>query len=140
MLSNLLLKRDGLFFCFSLYSSDMSYVNVRSIYIVLSCIHRTDFPESCQMNTRCTRMLHQKCTRGLYPASNIKRFEVPEEKISWTVEYPEYKPVAYTAAVLQGKPWADPDINEPTFKPRWNAIDGNYPLDLFPCLNSEQLS
>ncbi|GAB1864278.1 Adp-ribose mitochondrial [Camponotus japonicus] len=76
------------------------------------------------MNTRCTRMLHQKCTQGLYPASNIKRFAVTEEKIPWTVEYPEYKPVAYTAAVLQGKPWADPDINEPTFKPRWNAIDG----------------
>lgn len=81
------------------------------------------------MNTRYTRMLHQKCTQGLYPASNIKRFPVPEEKIPWTVEYPEYKPVTYTAAVLQGKPWADPDINEPTFKPRWNAIDGNYSLD-----------
>lgn len=129
-LRNLLLERGGLFFCFFLYSSGTSYVNTRSIYIVLSYIHRIDFPgRSCQMNTRCTRMLHQKCTQGLYPASNIKRFAVTEEKIPWTVEYLEYKPVAYTAAVLQGKPWADPDINEPTFKPRWNAIDGNYPLD-----------
>ncbi|XP_012226821.2 ADP-ribose pyrophosphatase, mitochondrial [Linepithema humile] len=76
------------------------------------------------MNTRCMRMLHQKCRQGLYPFSNINRFAVPDEKVPWTVEYPEYKPVAYTAAALQGKPWADPEINEPIFKPKWNAVDG----------------
>lgn len=124
-------------FCFSLPLS-LSVLRATSlilglcIYYVLSRVHCIDFPgRNCQMNTRCTRMLHQKCTQGLYPSSNIKRFTVPEEKIPWTVEYPEYKPVAYTAAALQGKPWADPDINEPTFKPRWNAIDGNYPLHFF---------
>ncbi|EZA58090.1 ADP-ribose pyrophosphatase, mitochondrial [Ooceraea biroi] len=69
-------------------------------------------------------MLHQKCRQGIYPSSNAKRFEVPDEKVSWTVEYPEYKPVACTAAVLQGKPWADPEINESTFEPKWNEIDG----------------
>lgn len=82
------------------------------------------------MRARCARMLHRKCRQGLYPSSGVKRFEVPEEKVSWTVEYPEYKPVAYTAAVLRGKPWADPEINEPDFKPRWNALDGNSFLSL----------
>jgi len=82
------------------------------------------------MNTRCMKMLHQKCRQGLYPFSNINRFPVPEEKVPWTVEYSEYKPVVYTAAVVQDKPWADPEINEPIFKPKWNAMDGNY---LFFC-------
>lgn len=79
------------------------------------------------MNIRYVRMLHQKCRQDLYPFSNVKRFAVPEERIPWTVDYPEYKPVAYTATVVKGKPWADPEINEPTFKPKWNAVDGNYP-------------
>lgn len=79
-------------------------------------------------------MLHEKCRQGLYPHSGIKRFEVSEEKIPWTVKYPEYKPVPYTADVLRGKPWADPEIEESTFKPKWNAIDGNYFLFFFHCL------
>lgn len=75
-------------------------------------------------------MFHQKCRQGLYPSSNVKRFTIPEEKVPWTVNCPEYKPVAYTAAVVKGKPWADPEINELTFKPKWNAIDGNYPFSI----------
>ncbi|KAL6266250.1 hypothetical protein P5V15_003111 [Pogonomyrmex californicus] len=76
------------------------------------------------MNTRYVRMFHQKCRQGLYPSSNVKRFTVPEEKIPWTVDYPDYKPVAYTATVVKGKPWADPEIDEPTFEPKWNTVDG----------------
>jgi len=68
-------------------------------------------------------MVHQKCRQGLYPSSNVLRFAVPEEKVPWTIDYPDYKPVAYTATVLKDKPWADPEINELTFKPRWNSID-----------------
>ncbi|KAL0117326.1 hypothetical protein PUN28_010288 [Cardiocondyla obscurior] len=68
-------------------------------------------------------MLHQKCRQGLYPSSNIMRFAVLEEKVPWTVDYPEYKPVAYTAPVVKGKPWADLEINECTFKPKWNTVD-----------------
>ncbi|EFN79849.1 ADP-ribose pyrophosphatase, mitochondrial [Harpegnathos saltator] len=70
-------------------------------------------------------MLHHKCRQSLYPFSGVKRFEVTEEKIPWTVEYPEYKPVAYNADVLRDKPWADPDIQEAAFKPKWNTVDGN---------------
>lgn len=70
-------------------------------------------------------MLHQKCRQGIYPLSNVKRFEVVDEKIPWTVEYPEYKPVTYTAPTVQGKLWSDPEINEPNFQPKWNAVDGN---------------
>lgn len=83
------------------------------------------------MSIRCVRMLHQKCRQGFYPSSNVKRFAVPEEKVSWAVEYPEYKPVEYNAAALLDKPWADPDIHVSSFKPKWNALDGNLSLRLY---------
>ncbi|CAD1477514.1 unnamed protein product, partial [Heterotrigona itama] len=70
-------------------------------------------------------MIHYKCRQGFYPSSNVKRFEVPENKIAWDIEYSEYKPIEYTASNIKGKPWADPDIGEISFKPNWNAIDGN---------------
>jgi ADP-ribose pyrophosphatase len=41
----------------------------------------------------------------------IKRFPVPEEKIPWQVDWPEYSPVDYTAPVVLDLPvWADPDF------------------------------
>lgn len=82
------------------------------------------------MSARHARMLHHKCRQSLYPFGGVKRFEVTEEKVPWTVEYPEYKPAVYTGGVLRDKPWADPEIEEATFKPKWNAVDGNYLFNL----------
>ena len=87
-------------------------------------------PPGHHMNIRHMTLFHQKCRQDFYPSSNVKRFTVPNEKIPWTVEYPEYKPVVYTAAALKNKSWADPEINEPTFKPKWNAMDGNYSFSI----------
>lgn len=71
------------------------------------------------------RMIHYKCRQGFYPSSNVKRFEVPENKVAWNIEYPEYKPIEYTAPSLKGKPWADLEIDDISFQPKWNAVDGN---------------
>ncbi|CAK9826394.1 ADP-ribose pyrophosphatase, mitochondrial [Anthophora retusa] len=76
------------------------------------------------MRSIFSKMIHHKCRQGVYPSSNVKRFEVPETKVSWNVEYVEYEPVEYTAPVLKGKPWADPEISDTSFTPKWNAIDG----------------
>ncbi|KZC09975.1 ADP-ribose pyrophosphatase, mitochondrial [Dufourea novaeangliae] len=70
-------------------------------------------------------MMHYKCRQSFYPSSNIKRFEVPENKVPWDIEYPEYKPAQHTASVLKDKPWADPEIGEPSFEPKWNSLDKN---------------
>lgn len=41
----------------------------------------------------------------------VRRFPVPEDKVPWSADYPEYQPVDYTAPrVLAAPPWADPDI------------------------------
>lgn len=70
-------------------------------------------------------MIHKKCRNNLYPRTNIQRFPVPDDKVPWTEEYPEYSPVNYTSEAINGKPWADLLINDPTFKPTWNVLDSN---------------
>ncbi|XP_076636109.1 ADP-ribose pyrophosphatase, mitochondrial [Colletes latitarsis] len=75
------------------------------------------------MRNTLVRMMHYKCRQGIYPSSNVKRFEVPEDKVPWNVDFPEYEPVKYTASVLEGKPWADPEIEDASFKPNWNTFD-----------------
>ncbi|XP_076301128.1 ADP-ribose pyrophosphatase, mitochondrial [Lasioglossum baleicum] len=77
------------------------------------------------MHVTIFRMIHYKCRQAFYASSNVKRFEVPENKVPWNVEFLKYKPVKHTASVVVGKPWADPDIGDDLFKPKWNSLDGN---------------
>lgn len=55
---------------------------------------------------------HIKCRGGLYPRSNIERFPVPDDKVSWSSEYKEYQPPNHTASSIHGQPWADPNIGK----------------------------
>ncbi len=55
------------------------------------------------------KMLHTKARQDYQ--GGIKRFPVPNDKVPWSVDYPGYQPVDYSAPVLYEKrPWADPDI------------------------------
>ena len=39
---------------------------------------------------------------------------VPADKCKWTIDYPEYKPIEYTAPIVLSNPsWADP--SNPTY-------------------------
>lgn len=69
--------------------------------------------------------IHFKCRSRLYPRSSVERFPVPDDKVSWSTEFKEYKPPTYTSPSIQGQVWADPEIDEANFKPKWNSIDGN---------------
>lgn len=51
-----------------------------------------------------------KCRNSFYSKSAVNRFPVPDEFVSWSVEYAAYKPILYESDVLIGKPWADPKI------------------------------
>ena len=54
---------------------------------------------------------HIKCRAQMYPRDNVKRFPVPDDKVSWTVAFPEYQPVNHTSPSVLAKPvWADPDF------------------------------
>ncbi|KAI5727896.1 hypothetical protein M8J77_008343 [Diaphorina citri] len=72
--------------------------------------------------------IHSVCRKPVpYPKTeNVFRFQIPDHKVSWTVDHPEYKPVEYTNPGIQGQVWADHEItpeNRPEFK--WNSLDGH---------------
>ncbi|CAH8517792.1 unnamed protein product [Schistosoma intercalatum] len=70
--------------------------------------------------------LHVKCRNSPYPrTSDIQRYPVPDDKVSWNLSWPEYHPVAYTAPGISKKPWADPDNHDGKYKAiQFNKIDG----------------
>lgn len=67
-----------------------------------------------------TVALHTKARQAEY-LGGVRRFPVPDDKVQWSVDWPEYQPVDYTApVVLKGPVWADPDIrslNIAVYKP-----------------------
>ncbi|XP_063791367.1 ADP-ribose pyrophosphatase, mitochondrial isoform X2 [Pseudophryne corroboree] len=71
---------------------------------------------------------HIKALTSPYPGSRVERWPVPPEKVSWSVDWPEYQPVQYTApSVLGLPPWADPSQSNNAFRPQYNTLDG--PVD-----------
>ncbi|KAM9678694.1 ADP-ribose pyrophosphatase, mitochondrial isoform 2-T2 [Trichechus inunguis] len=69
---------------------------------------------------------HNKARTSPYPGSKVERSQVPNEKVGWLVEWQEYNPVEYTAvSVLAGPRWADPQISESNFSPKFNEKDGH---------------
>lgn len=69
--------------------------------------------------------LHRNCRNAVYPQSNVNRFPVPDQFIKWCETFAGYEPVYYESASINGKPYADLSIDNPTFKPKWNCVDGN---------------
>ncbi|KAG8544648.1 hypothetical protein GDO81_022125 [Engystomops pustulosus] len=68
---------------------------------------------------------HVKALTSPYPGSSVQRWPVPQDKVSWSVDWPEYQPVEYTApSVLAQPPWADPPHRREGFDPKYNALDG----------------
>uniref|UniRef100_G3MM24 Nudix hydrolase domain-containing protein n=1 Tax=Amblyomma maculatum TaxID=34609 RepID=G3MM24_AMBMU len=70
-----------------------------------------------------TMRVHFKCRGAKYPGTDVLRLPVPDDKVAWTVEWPEYKPPSYSIPGLASKPWADPEIGS-HFCPSWNTLDG----------------
>merc|ERR1719510_18668 len=75
--------------------------------------------------------IHVKCRdpyeyvyRDRGQTRKIKRHEVPAGKISWDVPFQYYDPITFDALHLATAPYADPDIKNPDFKPKFNQLDG----------------
>ncbi|KAG8189969.1 hypothetical protein JTE90_001429 [Oedothorax gibbosus] len=54
----------------------------------------------------------------------VTRLVVPSEKVSWMMAWNDYSPPDYSAPYLTSAEWADPDITDPKFNPKWNSDDG----------------
>lgn len=55
---------------------------------------------------------HKNCLTKTYVRDDKQaRFPVPDDRIQWTVPYPEYDPDDFTMPhILKGPAWADPNI------------------------------
>ena len=77
-------------------------------------------------------MVHEKCRGEQYSYKtpdgelhHVQRFPVPEAKIPWSESWTDYSPVEFTAEFVKEAVWADPDMNDVEFVPKWNTLDGN---------------
>lgn len=61
------------------------------------------------------------------------RATVPDDKVLWSIDWPQYRPQMFSAKSLQGQPWADPDIKSKDFNPKWNNIDGPLSRKSYVC-------
>ncbi|KAK3597211.1 hypothetical protein CHS0354_003716 [Potamilus streckersoni] len=77
---------------------------------------------------------HVKARCETYPRDNIKRFHVPDDKVSWETDFPGYSPTEYTSKSLIGtleKPrpeYSDPDPKHSPVefeKLKFNDLDGD---------------
>ncbi|XP_009637201.2 ADP-ribose pyrophosphatase, mitochondrial-like, partial [Egretta garzetta] len=76
-------------------------------------------------NSHHVKFYHSKALTSPYPGSHVERSQVPEDKVGWLIEWKDYKPVEYTAkSVLAGPSWADPQISNKGFSPKFNERDG----------------
>ncbi|XP_057295406.1 uveal autoantigen with coiled-coil domains and ankyrin repeats protein-like isoform X2 [Hydractinia symbiolongicarpus] len=69
--------------------------------------------------------LHRKALGPDYLGTNLKKFIVPQEFVSWDVKFMVYTPVTYTSSKVLNKPaWADPDITDTKEALQFNSLDG----------------
>lgn len=50
---------------------------------------------------------------------------MPPGLVAWSTPYDTYDPIAFTAPKVLKASWADQPLDEVTFSPKWNAVDGN---------------
>lgn len=94
-----------------------------ALLLLVLCNLKSDFGEDKSL-TMNKIFKHVACRNSLY-AKTIQRFPVPDELICWTTSYQEYEPTFYESPVIENKPWADLKIDDPSFKPKFNELDGN---------------
>ncbi|XP_077068579.1 ADP-ribose pyrophosphatase, mitochondrial isoform X2 [Siphateles boraxobius] len=66
---------------------------------------------------------HIKARCPVYPGSDTIRFPIPDDKVDWETDWPQYSPVNYTAStVLKNPVWADREIGKFL---QFNSLDGS---------------
>ncbi|XP_077157062.1 ADP-ribose pyrophosphatase, mitochondrial isoform X2 [Paroedura picta] len=87
------------------------------------CFYSSAARMSCYKHPK--EKLHNKARTSPYPGSKVERSEVPNNKVDWLTKWEDYSPVEYTArSVLAGPQWADPEIGDKKFSPKFNEKDG----------------
>ena len=76
--------------------------------------------QRCRMHGAWCKVQGARCmVHGAPP-----RAEVGSGQVAWSVEWPGYSPASLTAPSVAAAVWADPDVRQAGFLPKWNQIDG----------------
>ncbi|KAF5290492.1 hypothetical protein FQA39_LY03596 [Lamprigera yunnana] len=119
-------------------SADIRYGFILSIYKlgVIDCVFNavgfepwlmfdSFLQKSCCITIMPFRnLLHIKCRSNYYPFGGVRRFIFADSLVPWNVSCDDYDPPEYNSPHLTNKPWADPNIDDPNFYPKWNELDG----------------
>lgn len=81
--------------------------------------------------------IHIKARCEVYPRTkDVLRYKVPDDKVPWSVDFPEYNPIEYTAeGILKQPVWADPP--DPRYVYMYSALVVCRPYKLSKGLTSE---
>ena len=69
----------------------------------------------------------EKSKTCYYPKSNVTRAHVPADKISWSINWPEYQPIEYTSESVLNNPNADNNLFAPQME--FNIVDEVHKID-----------
>ncbi|GFQ91318.1 ADP-ribose pyrophosphatase, mitochondrial [Trichonephila clavata] len=98
-----------------------SFLLLNGILISISSHIECKIANICKFGTNSVKKMNAVCRISTsYP---VKRFSVPNDKVSWSIPWPEYAPPNYSAPHLKNASWADPDFTDEKFKPKWNEDD-----------------
>ncbi|GFS33453.1 ADP-ribose pyrophosphatase, mitochondrial [Trichonephila inaurata madagascariensis] len=99
-----------------------SFLLLNGILISVSSHIEYKIADICKIGTNSSvKRMNAVCRISTsYP---VKRFFVPNDKVSWSIPFPDYAPPNYSAPHLIFASWADPDITKKKFKPKWNEDD-----------------
>ncbi|KAJ8312987.1 hypothetical protein KUTeg_010360 [Tegillarca granosa] len=69
---------------------------------------------------------HYKARCNLYPREkDVFRFPVPDDKVKWSVDFPEYKPTNFTSSKVLSKPGTEKKkLNRISHHGKYEVIDG----------------
>ena len=74
-----------------------------------------------------SKVFNEKSRTRNYPKSNVTRADVPDDKVSWSTNWPEYKPIEYTSELVLSNPNADNTLFSP--KIEFNIVDKLHKVD-----------
>ena len=60
--------------------------------------------------SKTNKVLNEKSRTPHYPKSNVTRTKVLDDKVLWSVQWPDYQPIEYTSKTVLNNPHADNNL------------------------------
>lgn len=103
-----------------------------------SNVKPSDISNDVFKSDKNSSILNEKSRTPHYPKSNITRAHVSDDKVLWSIKWPEYRPIEYNSKLVLNNPTADINLLSypPFVRPEldFNNVDEAYKVDRCSCL------